>query len=162
MTLRASLGRPWRAKPSKGSARKSPWWSSRGRCKRARVQAAPDVARLTLGALQDLGLPTSDRDKMLAKDMITTAAFTGQHHFTGEGHRLEDGDKDVCLQAFCASRGKPGQHVALGKKAKKLYLEDNPGYVFPKKTVFANSQLIEANRWTESMQSYLERALAAL
>ena len=47
-----------------------------GRVKRARVQVATDVARLTLGALQDLGLPISDRDSMLAKDMITTAAFT--------------------------------------------------------------------------------------
>ena len=47
-----------------------------GRAKRARVQAATEVARLTLGALQDLGLPVSDRDRMLAKDIITTAAFT--------------------------------------------------------------------------------------
>ena len=54
-----------------------------GRAKRARAQAriegvreANEVARLTLGALQDLGLPVSDRDRMLAKYMITTAAFS--------------------------------------------------------------------------------------
>ena len=58
--------------------------------KRARVQAATDVARMTLDTLRDLGLPISDRDKMLAKDMITTAAFTGQGQLTD--------DKDVCLQ----------------------------------------------------------------
>ena len=89
-----------------------------GRVKRARVYAAIDVARLTLGALQDLGLPTSDRDKMLAKDMITTAAFTGQHHFTGEGHRLEDGDKDVCLQALFLAR-EAGAARGSGQESQK-------------------------------------------
>jgi hypothetical protein len=130
-----------------------------GRMKRARVQAATDVARLTLGALQDLGLPVSDRDKMLAKDMITTAAFTKQR----EGHEEDNQqERDICLQQFCAERGRPGQHISLGKRAKKLYLADHPDYRFPKKTVFANGQLIEANRWTESMQSYLERAIQAM
>ena len=136
-----------------------------GRMKRARVQAATDVARLTLGALGDLGLPVSDRDKMLAKDIITTAAFTGSHHFTGEGHRLGDAgeqDRDICLQQFCAERGRPGQHITLGKKAKKLYLSDHPDFNFPKKDIYANGQLIQANRWTESMRSYLERALQHL
>jgi hypothetical protein len=135
-----------------------------GREKRARVQAATDVAGMTLRALQDLGLPVSDRDKMLAKDIITTAAFTSQHHFTGEGHRLEEKpqDRDICLQQFCAERGKPGNHISLGKKAKKLYLEDHPGYTFPKKDVYANGQIIQANRWTESMRGYLERGLQLL
>ena len=50
----------------------------------------------------------------------------------------------------------------LGKKAKQLYLSDNPEFVFPKKTVFANGQMIEANRWTESMKKYLEEALLLL
>ena len=128
-----------------------------GRAKRARVQAATDVARLTLGALQDLGLPVSDRDKMLAKDMITTAAFTPAQGQLGTAE-----DKDVCLQQFCAERGKPGWHISLGKKAKKLYLDDHPGYTFPKKDVYANGQLVQANRWLESMRPYLERALEAL
>ena len=124
--------------------------------KRIRVQAATDVARLTLGALQDLGLPVSDRDKMLAKDMITTAAFT-QGQLTDRGE-----EADICLQQFCASRGKKGQEAALGRKAKKLYLEDHPGFTFPKKTIFAQGQMVEANRWTANMASYLERALEAL
>ena len=125
-----------------------------GRMKRARVQAATDVARMTLDTLRDLGLPVSDRDKMLAKDMITTAAFTGQGQLTD--------DKDVCLQQFCAERGRPGGHISLGKKAKRLYLDDHPGYVFMKKDVYANGQIIQANRWVESMLPYLERALQLL
>ena len=107
-----------------------------GRMKRARVQAATDVARMTLDTLRDLGLPISDRDKMLAKDMITTAAFTGQGQLAVE-------DKDVCLQQFCAERGKPGGQISLGKKAKRLYLDDHPGYVFLKKDVHANGQIIQ-------------------
>jgi hypothetical protein len=96
---------------------------------------------------------------MLAKDMITTAAFTKQR----EGHEEDNQqERDICLQQFCAERGRPGQHISLGKRAKKLYLADHPDYRFPKKTVFANGQLIEANRWTESMQSYLERAIQAM
>ena len=129
-----------------------------GRMKRARVQAATDVARLTLGALGDLGLPVSDRDRMLAKDIITTAAFTSN---PSEGN-AEKQERDICLQQFCAERGRPGQHVTLGKRAKKLYLDDYPNYSFPKKDVYANGQIIQANRWTESMQSYLERALQQL
>ena len=131
-----------------------------GRAKRARVQAAADVARLTLGALQDLGLPVNDRDRMLCKDMITSAAFTEPGQRQLEGGAGED--KDICLQQFCASRGKRGQEAALGKQAKKLYLEDHPGFQFPKKTIFAQGQMVEANRWTGSMMAYLERALEAL
>ena len=124
--------------------------------KRVRVQCATDVAKTTLDALRDLGLPISDRDKMLAKDMITTAAFTqGQLEDRGQ-------EADICLQQFCASRGKKGQEAALGRKAKKLYLADHPDYTFPKKTIFAQGQMVEANRWTASMASYLERALEAL
>ena len=119
------------------------------------MQAATDVARLTIGALQDLGLPISDRDRMLAKDMITTAAFTGQG-------QLADEVRDICLQKFCAERGKPGGHISLGKKAKRLYLDDHPGYCFANKDIFANGQLIQANRWVASMLPYLERALQQL
>ena len=124
--------------------------------KRIRVQGATDVATMTLNTLKNLGLPVSDRDRMLCKDMITTAAFTqGQLEDRGE-------DADICLQQFCASRGKKGLEAVLGKRAKKMYLEDHPGYQFPKKTIFAQGQMVEANRWTASMASYLERALEAL
>ena len=124
--------------------------------KRIRAQTAADVAKTTLDALRDLGLPVSDRDKMLAKDMITTAAFT-QGQLTDR-----DQEADICLQQFCASRGQKGLEAVLGKRAKKMYLEDHPDFTFPKKTIFAQGQMVEANRWTASMASYLERALEAM
>ena len=132
------------------------------RVKRARledIRTANEVARITLDSLRELGLPPSDRDRMLCKDMRTTAAFTqpGQ----GPLGNAED-DRDICLQQFCASRGKKGQEAALGKKAKRLYLEDHPGFTFPKKTIFAQGQMVEANRWTASMAKYLEHALQTL
>ena len=128
-----------------------------GRAKRTRVQSAVDVAGMTLRALEDLSLPVSDRDRMLAKDIITNAGFAGQA-------ALQDrtDDKDICLQKFCAERGKAGQHISLGSKAKKLYLADHPDFTFPKKDVYANGQIIQANRWTEGMRGYLERALASM
>ena len=72
--------------------------------KRSRAQAATDVASMILRAPGDLGLPVCDQDMMLAKDIITTAAFTSNHHFTGKGHGLLDEqqkDRDLCLQQFC-------------------------------------------------------------
>ena len=126
-----------------------------GRVKRARVQAATDVARLTLGALTDLSLPVSDRDKMLCKDIITTAAFTAP----SDGQPLSDHVADICLQKFCMENGKPGKHISLGHKAKKLYLTDHPEFQFEKKDIFANGQMIKANRWTADMKPYLQRAL---
>ena len=66
------------------------------------------------------------------------------------------------MQQVCAERGKRGQHITLGKKAKKMYMNDHPGFDFPKKDVYANGQLIQANKWTTSMQSYLEQALQQL
>ena len=127
-----------------------------GRAKKARVEIASSVVRTTLASLSDLGLPISDRDKMLAKDIITNAAFTPD-----AADRQNHEDNDICLQQFCAQNGKAGKHVMLGKKAKQLYLSDNPEFIF-RKNVFANGQNIEANRWTESMKKYLEEALFLL
>ena len=127
-----------------------------GRAKLARVQAATDVVRLALGTLTDLGLPVSDRDRMLAKDIVTTAAFV-QHP------ALENPDeKEICLQQFCMERGRAGLHMQLGKKAKKLYLADHPTYKFRQKDVYANGQMVPANCWTESMRDYLDKALQEL
>jgi hypothetical protein len=128
-----------------------------GRAKKARVEIASSVVRTTLSSLSDLGLPISDRDRMLAKDIITNAAFTPD-----ADEREENRDTDICLQQFCAQNGKAGKHVTLGKKAKQLYLSYNPEFIFPKKTVFANGQMVEANRWTQSMKKYLEEALLLL
>ena len=46
--------------------------------RRARVQAAADVARIALETLRDLGLCVSDHDLLLAKNTITEAAFGAQ------------------------------------------------------------------------------------
>ena len=46
--------------------------------RRARVQAAVDVARIALDTLRDLGLYVSDHDLLLAKNTITEAAFGAQ------------------------------------------------------------------------------------
>ena len=43
-----------------------------------------------------------------------------------------------------------------------MYMTDHPGFVFPKKQIYANGQLIEANMWLSSQRSYIERALASL
>ena len=51
---------------------------------RARVQAAADVARIALDTLRELGLCVSDHDLLLAKNMITEAAFGAQSGALGE------------------------------------------------------------------------------
>ena len=51
---------------------------------RARVQVAADVARLALHTLRELGLCVSDHDLLLAKNMITEAAFGAQSGTLGE------------------------------------------------------------------------------
>ena len=95
-----------------------------GQAKKARVEIASSVVRTTLSSLSDLGLPISDRDKMLAKDIITTAAFIPDTHSLsrgGEGgEREENRDTDICLQQFCAENGKAGKHVTLGKSKTAL------------------------------------------
>lgn len=80
----------------------------------------------------------SDRDRMLAKDMIMTAAFTG-----GQG-RLEDGDKDICLQQFCAERRKAGAHQPWEEGQEALFGR-SPWLHLPKKDVYADGQIIQAN-----------------
>ena len=52
---------------------------------------------------------------MLAKDMITSAAFT-------EAGQLEGGeDRDICLQQFCASRGRKGQEALDEDEPARLF-----------------------------------------
>jgi len=128
------------------------------RLKRARVEvvhAATDMARLAIGALADLALPVTDRDRMMAKDLITTATFTALPESAT--------DNEICLQSFCIQHGRSAQLASrLGKEAKALYLRENPGYCFQKKTIFANGQLVPANVWRESMRSWLERTLESM
>ena len=55
-----------------------------------------------------------------------------------------------------------GLDCKVGKVAKKLLLAEQPGHVFPKKSIYCNGQQIEANMWLESQRSYIERALASI
>jgi hypothetical protein len=126
-----------------------------GRLKKSRVQTASDVVRITLTTLTDMNLGISDRDKMLCKDIMTTAAFANMQPGSSNV-------RDICLQQFCMENGKAGKHISLGKQAKKRFLADNPGFQFEKKDIFCNGQMIQANRWTEVMRPYLEEALAQL
>ena len=100
-----------------------------GRVKRARVQAATDVARLTLGALQELGLPTSDRNRMLAKDMITTAAFTqpGQGQLGGAR-----GGQGHLPAAFLRRYGQEGPGGGPGEESQEALPRRPSGVHLPK------------------------------
>ncbi len=130
-----------------------------GRVKRARVQAATDVARLTLGALQDLGLRTSDRDRMLCKDMITTAAFTQPGQGQLGGGRGRQGHMPA---AVLRHKGQEGLRGGPWEESQEALPGGPPRIRIPKKTIFAQGQMVEANRWTASMVAYLERAIQAL
>jgi len=131
------------------------------RLKRARVEvvhAATDMARLAISALTDLALPVTDRDRMMAKDLITTATFAT---FTALPESATDAE--ICLQSFCIQHGRSAQLASrLGKEAKALYLRENPRYCFQKKTIFANGQMVEANVWRESMRGWLDRTLESM
>ena len=52
--------------------------------------------------------------------------------------------------------------MKVGKLAKKLMLTENPDFVFPKKTIYANGQQVSANVWLESQRGYIDAALAQL
>ena len=67
-------------------------------------------------------------------------------------------DKEVCVREVINEAGRAretGLDCTVGKLANKLYTADHPGFVFPKKSVYANGQVIETGR-------YIERALASL
>ena len=74
-------------------------------------------------------------------------------------------DKEICIREVVLAAGRTkesGLDCKVGKLAKKLLLTDQPHFVFPKKQIYANGQLIEANMWLQSQRSYIERALATL
>ena len=126
-----------------------------GALKRRRVEKL----QFCLDALEATG-QADDRDRMRCTDMIRTVAF-------GSTATLEAPvDKEVCIRAVVNAAGRaresPQIDIKLGKLAKKLYLADHTAYTFPKKTIWACGQQLEANCWLESQRGYIERALAAL
>jgi hypothetical protein len=123
---------------------------------RPRGSAAPERSRdgtlRRAQALEALGLRMDDRDRMRAKDLISQATF-------GEQPARQD---EICLRKFVIDNGcrQFGVDARVGKVAKKLYLQDHPGFTFPKKKVNVNGQLLDCNIWYESQRPYLEQALA--
>ena len=109
-----------------------------------------------LASLQRCGLPIDDRDRMRAKDMINQITF--------EQPQAAHGDKEICVRQFLQGRGirSAGMDSKLGAAAKKLYLADHPDYLFPKKEIYANGQMVSANIWYEPQRPYLESALASI
>ena len=107
-------------------------------------------------SMQRLGLAIDDRAKMRAKDCLNEITF-GQ---------LQDApsDNEVCIRGFLSERGirNATMDSKLGRAAKQLYIKDHPGYIFQKKQIYANGQMLPANVWRESMRPYLERALEGI
>ena len=107
-------------------------------------------------SLERCGLPIDDRDKMRAKDCLNSITFGSAE--------LQQEDPEICVRQVLTERGirNPTMDSRVGKVAKQLYLQDHPGYVFPKKTIQVNGQMLPANVWYKSQQSYVERALETL
>ena len=111
--------------------------------------------------LEALNNGADDNDRMCATDMISEVAFGSSSASTDS----PPADKEVCVRQVINEAGRArevGLDCKVGKLAKKLYTADHPGFVFPKTSVYANGQLIEANMWLEPQRPYIERALASL
>ena len=106
-----------------------------------------------LQSLERCGLPIDDRDKMRAKDCINSITF-GQVD-------ANTNDPEICVREVLNERGVRNSTMdsRVGKVAKQLYLNDHPEYVFPKKTIQVNGQMLPANVWYASQRAYVERAL---
>ena len=101
-----------------------------------------------------------DRDRCRSADLVRTVAFG-----SSSTDLPVDRDKEVCVREVILAAGRAreaGLDCKVGKLAKKLYLVDHPTFKFPKKSIYANGQLIEANMWLQSQRGYIERALASL
>jgi hypothetical protein len=125
-----------------------------GARKRRRIESV----QFCLESLESVG-GADDRDRLRATDMVRTVAFGGA------SSTALPVDKEVCVREVINEAGRTreaGLDCKTGKLAKKLFLADHPGFVFPKKQIYANGQLIEANMWLHSQRPYIERALASL
>ena len=100
-----------------------------------------------------LGLKLDDRDIMRAKDCINEITFG----------RLQDTpyDDEINIRTVLTKHGirDPSMDCKLGKVGKRLYLDDHPDYEFQQKQILVGGQVVLANIWKKSMETYLERAL---
>jgi hypothetical protein len=126
------------------------------RSKKVRVQHLTEMLAVGFKFQTEFGIPVDDRDRMRAKDMINSAMFSAIEGATD--------DKEICIRGFLLEQGVRtfGMDLKLGKLAKKLYLDANPGYVFAKKEIYANGQMCSANIWRESQRPFLQQALTML
>ena len=99
------------------------------------------------------------RDRMRTTGMIREVCF-------GSSVSSRPADPEICIRQVVNDAGRaresPGIDIKSGKLAKKLYLEDHPTCVFPKKTIWAGGQEVQANSWTVNQRAYIERALASI
>ena len=124
-----------------------------GQLKRRKIESI-QFCHQTLDAMG-----SDDRDRLRLTDMVRSVAF-GSASSTDH-----PADKEVCVREVILEAGRTrevGLDCKVGKLAKKLYLAEHPGFQFPKKSIYANGQLIEANMWLASQRPYIERALASL
>ena len=127
-----------------------------GALKRRRIESI----QFCYNSLETLG-GADQRDKVRAADMIRTVAFGSAAASTDQ----QPQDKEICIREVINSAGRArevGLDCKVGKHAKKLLLADQPQYVFPKKSIYCNGQVIEANMWLASQKVYIERALATM
>ena len=131
-----------------------------GRIRKARILAVKDALVSAFAALEAVGLRADDRDRARAGDMIRTATFEEG----SSSSSAEPEDPEICIRGVLTSKGLRGGGLdcSVGKLAKRLFLQDNPAYVFAKKQIFANGQVAQANVWRSSMLPYIERAIAQL
>ena len=109
-----------------------------------------------LACMRDLGLPIDDRARMRATDLIQQAMF--------EDLGDAPGNPEICIREFLQSKGvrDHSMDARVGKLAKQLLLKDRPDHVFPKKTIYCNGQLRDANVWYRADSHFLEKALDLL
>eukprot|EP00969_Alexandrium_andersonii_P312416 13803374-Alexandrium_andersonii.AAC.1 len=86
------------------------------------------------------------------------------NQITFEQPQDANGNKEICVRQFLQGRGirDTSMDSKLGKTAKHLFLAEHPDYVFPKKEIYANGQMVSANIWYEPQRPYLERALESV
>ena len=127
-----------------------------GALKRRRIESI----QYCLEALESVG-GADDRDRLRCTDMVRTVAFGSSSSSSTD----TPADKEVCIRQIVNEAGRAkesGLDCRVGKQANKLYLTDHPDYVFPKKQIYCNGQLMSANYWLYSQREYLERALASI
>ena len=133
-----------------------------GQLKRARVENASSAITTGFRAMEQLGIPPTERDRLMARDILSTAIFFSDGAAAADA--APPTDREICIRQFLLERGlRPqGLDIRVGMRAKKLYLEEHPEYTFPKKDIRCNGQVLPANVWYESQRAYLKRAVEEL